>query len=194
MNYLAHAYLSFQDPELLVGNMLGDFVRGQRNRAYPSRIWDGIMLHRNIDTFTDAHPVVQQVKKIFHDTVRLYDGAFVDISFDHFLANSTLYQPAEGWERFALDCYAVIKAHWDVLPPASHRLFLYMEEENWLYNYRLESQIEKSFKGLVRRAKFLDNAVNPYPVFEANYDLLQEAFDRFFPKVVAFAKERIALK
>jgi acyl carrier protein phosphodiesterase len=34
MNYLAHAYLSFNEPGILTGNMISDFVKGKRKYDY----------------------------------------------------------------------------------------------------------------------------------------------------------------
>src|SRR3989442_7909269 len=86
MNYLAHAYLSFNQPEILVGNMISDFIKGKKQFDYPVSIQKGIRLHRDIDTFTDAHPATQQLKSFFRPHYRLYAGAFGDIVYDHFLA------------------------------------------------------------------------------------------------------------
>ena len=86
MNYLAHAYLSFDDPEVLAGNMISDFVKGKKKFDYPFRIQQGIMLHRLIDDFTDNHPATKEAKEFFRPDYRLYSGAFVDVVYDHFLA------------------------------------------------------------------------------------------------------------
>jgi acyl carrier protein phosphodiesterase len=86
MNYLAHAYLSFNDPDILVGNMISDFVKGKKKFDYPLRIQAGIMLHRIIDEFTDSHPATREAKEFFRPHYRLYSGAFIDVVFDHFLA------------------------------------------------------------------------------------------------------------
>ena len=84
MNYLAHAYLSFNDPEILVGNMISDFVKGKKKFDYPIRIQSGITLHRMIDTFTDEHPATKEAKEFFRAYYRLYSGAFIDVVYDHF--------------------------------------------------------------------------------------------------------------
>ena len=86
MNFLAHARLSFSDPEVLVGNMISDFVKGRRQYDYPAGIQKGIRLHRAIDQFTDTHPVNQEAKLLFRPAYRLYAGAMVDVVYDHFLA------------------------------------------------------------------------------------------------------------
>jgi acyl carrier protein phosphodiesterase len=36
MNYLAHAYLSFGEPDILAGNMISDFVKGKKNSITPT--------------------------------------------------------------------------------------------------------------------------------------------------------------
>ena len=87
MNFLAHSYLNFTD-EQIVGQFLQDFIRNSKRFSFPEKVGEGITLHRAIDTFTDAHTEIHEAKKIFSPLVRLYAGAFVDVSFDYFLANS----------------------------------------------------------------------------------------------------------
>ena len=87
MNYLAHAFLSFGHPEITVGNLISDFVKGKKKYDYPLLIQHGIALHRLIDRFTDDHPVTQQAKEFFRPDYRLYSAVFIDIVYDHFLAN-----------------------------------------------------------------------------------------------------------
>src|SRR5215471_10788786 len=87
MNYLAHAYLSFQQPAILVGNMISDFVKGKKKFDFDDEIQKGIHLHRLIDEFTDEHAVTKEAKQVFKPYVGLYAGAFIDVAYDHFLAN-----------------------------------------------------------------------------------------------------------
>ncbi len=86
MNYLAHAFLSFNKKDILAGNMISDFVKGKAKYTYPGGIQNGIQLHRLIDEFTDGHPVTAEAKNYFRPQYRLYSGAFIDIVYDHFLA------------------------------------------------------------------------------------------------------------
>ena len=96
MNFLAHAYLSFGSPELLAGNMISDFVKGKKQFDYPAGIQKGIRLHRAIDSFTDEHPLVKEMKKPFAAHYGLYAGALVDVACDHLLGNDTTVFPSEG--------------------------------------------------------------------------------------------------
>ena len=114
MNYLAHAYLSFNKPAILTGNMISDFVKGKTKYNYPAEIQKGIQLHRLIDAFTDFHPATAKAKKIFHAQYRLYSGAFVDVVYDHFLAcdsiqyhRHTQLQNAPGVRIKMGDCRAM---------------------------------------------------------------------------------------
>src|SRR6187399_2217830 len=86
MNYLAHAYLSFGRPGILVGNMISDHVKGKKKYDYPEQIQQGIAVHREIDRFTDIHSATKEAKEIFRPAYRLYAGSLMDVIYDHFLA------------------------------------------------------------------------------------------------------------
>ena len=86
MNYLAHLYLAGDDSELLIGGLMGDFVKGRVDPARPAAVRAGILLHRRVDSFTDQHPVVRRSKARIDPEFRRYAGILVDLFFDHFLA------------------------------------------------------------------------------------------------------------
>ena len=107
MNYLAHAYLSFNDPGILAGNMISDYVKGKKKFDYPDTIQRGMILHRAIDEFTDQHPVTQRAKQFFKADYRLYAGAFVDVLYDHFLANDkNEFASDEEFNNFCRQTYS----------------------------------------------------------------------------------------
>ena len=187
MNYLAHAYLSFGDPDILAGNMISDFVKGKKKFDYPDRIRMGITLHRKIDEYTDTHPATQQAKQFLRTTAGLYAGSFVDIIYDHFLANDS-YEFEEGvLSDFTQKTYIQLESYEKWFPEKFKNFFFYMRMQDWLLNYRSTLGIHNSFKGLCRRAKYIDD---PEPVFEAfikNYEELKMAYEYFFPHVKSFA-------
>ncbi len=187
MNYLAHAYLSFSDPDVLAGNMISDFVKGKKKFDFPDRIQMGIMLHRKIDEYTDTHPATRQAKEFLKTSAGPYAGSFVDIIYDHFLALDT-YEFEEGQlALFAQNTYTQLEAYEKWLPEKFQKFFYYMRLQNWLLNYRSAEGIHNSFRGLCRRAKYIDD---PEPVFEAfmeHYEALKMAYEFFFPHVKALA-------
>jgi len=183
MNHLAHAYLSFGNPDLLVGNLIADSVRGKQINDFREEIQNGIRLHRQIDEYTDKHQVVRQLKDVFSNTAGRYNASFLDISFDHFLALDESNKPSEGWDSFAQWCYIEIDKRLYELPDNFHQLFHYMKEDNWLYNYRYGWLIKKSFEKLTERAAFLDNNINVYKEFVDNYDIIRGGYEEFFPQL-----------
>ena len=192
MNYLAHARLSFDQPDILVGNMISDFVKGKKRLEYPTAIQNGITLHRNIDTFTDEHEVTKEAKQFFKPVVGLYAGAFIDIVYDHFLATDTNeFGNEHTLFNFSSSVYRTLDEHTPLLPQRFSRLFPYMKSENWLYNYRTLWGIEKSFGGLMHRAKYLEYNSVVFESFQKNYAQLKVCYDSFFPAVKTFAHHRL---
>lgn len=188
MNYLAHAWLSFHQPEIVVGNMISDFVKGKKQYEFSPGIQKGIRLHRAIDNFTDTHPATKKLKAFYHPHYRLYSGAFTDVTYDHFLANDINEFPsAEALKAFSAATYTILEAHFSVLPPGFQRLFPYMRSQDWLYHYREKWLIEKSFWGLERRATYLEETGIAFTIFNENTAAMQSCYADFFPELKDFA-------
>ena len=188
MNFLAHSYLSFSE-EQLVGNMIADFVKNRDVARLPESIQKGIKLHRAIDTFTDAHPLIHEAKAPFRPLVRLYSGAFVDVAFDYFLANDTTENSQREWQEHSQRVYAVLRRYEEFLPEVFKKVLDKMQQDDWLYNYRNEWGIEYSFRNVVNKAQFLDKTTNVFPAFLANKDFLREKYEIFFPEIKSFAQD-----
>jgi acyl carrier protein phosphodiesterase len=191
MNYLAHAYLSFEIPEIAVGNLISDFVKGKQKEAYPAKIRQGIVLHRAIDSFTDSHSVTRRAKSYFKEAYGLYSGPLTDVIYDHFLANDPLiFPPGEAsasLKAFAQRTYGQVAAWQAILPERFALLFNYMRAEDWLANYRYKELIFKSFEGLARRAAYMPGAEQAKGLFEAHYTELEACYLDFFPALKDFA-------
>ena len=187
MNFLAHSYLSFSE-EQLIGNMIADFVKNRDVARLPESIQKGIKLHRAIDTFTDAHPLIHEAKAPFRPLVRLYSGAFVDVVFDYFLANDAAENSQREWQEHSQRVYAVLRRYEEFLPEVFKKVLDKMQQDDWLYNYRNEWGIEYSFRNVVNKAQFLDKTTNVFPAFLANKDFLREKYEIFFPEIKSFAQ------
>lgn len=191
MNFLAHAYLSFNHPDILVGNMISDFVKGKKRFDYASGIQQGIVLHRQIDAFTDVHEATKEARAFLKPAVGLYSGAFVDVAYDHFLANDLNEFSDLSLKQHALETYQVLSENHQVLPPVFQNIFPYMQSQNWLYNYKSMSGTKSSFGGLVRRATYLDSSEAVFDLFQKHYAALQNCYHAFFPFVKAFSMNQI---
>ena len=190
MNYLAHAYFSFNNPPILLGNMISDYVKGKKQYDYPPEIQKGIRLHRLIDTFTDEHQITKEIKKIFSSSVRLYAGAFVDVVYDHFLATNKTILNEEEWLAFTQTSYELLAVQSTYFPEKFAQMFPYMQSQNWLFNYRYIWGIENSFGGLVRRAKYLDSSEEAFVAFNNNYPEIEALSAIFLADVKVFASNQ----
>lgn len=188
VNYLAHAYLSFGIPDIAVGNLISDFVKGKKKLDYPETIRHGITLHRAIDTFTDTHPVTREAKQFFRADYGLYAGALVDVVYDHFLANDPAQFPEPAsLQAFAGTIYDQVGARQALFPPRFDRLFPYMRSQNWLYGYQFREGIYNSFHGLARRATHMPDPDQAFRIFGTQYEALKDCYYRFFPNLKNFA-------
>ncbi|PWV54137.1 ACP phosphodiesterase [Chitinophaga sp. S165] len=189
MNYLAHAYLSFLDPSITVGNMIADYVKGKQWQEYDQGIQQGIQLHRAIDTFTDTHPVTLAAREYFQPSCGRYSAVFIDIVYDHFLATDDSIFTDTSLTSFSRQVYTILANHHEILPPVFQQVFHYMRQHDWLYGYRFMDGIFKSFGGIVHRAKYLEvTADAPFTVLKENYETLAAHYRSFFPELVTFVK------
>lgn len=188
MNFLAHAYLSFGNPDILVGNMIADFVKGKQIELYPESIRQGILLHREIDAFTDSHPVTQRATAAFRASTGKYAGAFLDVAYDYFVAHDKENIPSAGWTAFAEMSYKQIEQRLDYLPDKFRSMFMYMLSENWLYNYRHEWMIQRSMERLLNRASFLPDDTPVFAAFKQNQEEIGTNYNAFFPELKAFVQ------
>lgn len=192
MNFLAHAYLSFGQPDLLVGNLITDFIRGSQKRDFPVSIQRGITLHYAIDAFTDSHPATLEAKEWLRPSCGRYCVVFLDLVYDHFLANdpNCFSLPALG--TFTREIYQVLESRNAFLPHRFKRIFPLMKKYDWLYSYHSQKGIQNAFKGIYHRAKYLTESDAAYKDFLSHYDKLKRAYRHFMPEVTVFSKNYIA--
>ena len=193
MNYLAHVYLSFNHPEILVGNLISDFVKGKKKFDYPTWIQQGITLHRIIDTFTDEHEATREAKEFFRPHYRLYSGAFIDVVYDHFLAIDKTEFPRESLLNFSQQVYEILDNYQHWFPQRFAVMFPYMKNQNWLYNYRTIQGAENSFEGVVRRAVYLTESGTAAFLFEKHYQPLHECYRQFWKDAKPFVQRQFDL-
>lgn len=194
MNFLAHAYLSFDDPEILLGNMISDFVKGNQKLNYPLKIQKGIMLHRFIDEYTDKHTATINAKQFFKAELGLYSGAFIDVVYDYFLANDfNEFNSDFALENFAVSCYYNLEKNSNYFPASFQLPFQSMKTHNWLVNYKNDVGIQKSFDSLTNRAKYINHKHNAFAIFLENKENLKIQYDIFFKDIKQFALQKIIL-
>ncbi len=186
MNYLAHLFLSDGTPESLIGNLLGDFVKGSIENIYSTQIIKGIYLHRKIDCFTDSHPIFRSSKRLISLNRRKFSGMMIDVFYDHFLAKNWSEYSNIGLNDFTNSVYQVLQENKNLLPERLKSILPDMIANDWLASYRETSTINRAINGLSRRIKRENNLLGGVEELFLNYQQLQVDFSKFFPELIDY--------
>jgi len=182
MNFLAHLYLSGTNHKIMLGNFIGDFVKGRSAlEQFDPAIIKGIELHRAIDEFTDSHPVVTESKNRLRPKYRHYSGVIVDIYYDHFLARYWDQYHTDLLPDFADTAYGVVQSHDAILPQEVKFMMPYMIKGNWLVNYSKVEGIGRALSGMARRTTYESKMEESVNDLLENYDAFLKEFTSFFP-------------
>lgn len=187
MNYLAHIFLSGSDTELLIGNFIADSVRGKQILQYPEKVREGILLHREIDAFTDSHAVVTETKNRLRPAYGKYAPVIADMYYDHFLAAKFEVIAGEDLPAFTRKTYTVLEENFDWLPERVQHFLPHMIQHNWLLSYAKLPGIHQALSGLSRRTTFKSGMETAASELEQHYGLYEADFNTFFPELAAFS-------
>jgi len=191
VNYLAHLYLSGENPALRLGNFIADHLKNRPISYYSADIQRGIRLHHAIDGFTDQHPVVAQSKARLQPEFRKYAPVIVDVFYDHFLAKKwPVYHP-EPLQTYAAGIYTEMKNQYELLPTRAQDMLPYMERYDWLTNYAQIEGIRRVMNGMSRRARFESGMERAPDALELHMDAFGAEFDAFFPDLQLFVTDFI---
>lgn len=191
MNYLAHAFLSRASPELLIGGLLGDFVKGALGERYTPTVRAGILLHRAIDRYTDAHPTVRASCAHISPVRRRFAAILVDVFYDHFLARHWSRYAELPLEDFTQQVYSTLLPDIASYPERLQRMLPRMAADDWLASYAEIESVEAALHGIARRfQRYPRAAVLTDGVQELllNYAALEQHFLEFFPELLGFVE------
>lgn len=193
MNLLGHAFLSFNDAEVLCGNMMGDFVKGKKILdSYPPKIRQGLILHRKIDTFTDNHPVVDLAKNYYRKDYRLYSGAIIDVLFDHFLANDPRYfHDEQELKRFTDNVFHQLRKTEEYHTPVFENLRFHLENEDILNRFRTLKGLKTAIHKLCKRMFYPLDETRAYESTMLHYEELNQYYNKFIDDVVLYARKEL---
>lgn len=191
MNFLAHAHLSGNNRDVLFGNFIADAVKGKDFERFNGNIQIGIKLHRQIDSFTDSHPVFKKTLGRIRENFGKYSGVAVDIYYDHFLAkNWPNYHHLELGE-FADMVYSILTANYEILPTRTKRLLPFLVTQNWLVGYASLNDLQLVFYGMDRRTGLKSGMSRAVEVLQQNYPGIKTDFEVYYPQLVEFANETL---
>lgn len=189
MNFLAHIFLSGNNDLIKIGNFMADGIRGNDYLNYPEEIQKGILLHRAIDTFTDAHPIWRQSKHRLHERYGHYSGVIIDILYDHFLAKNWNNYSNVPLVDFVEQFYQSLRDNYGLLSAKTKKIMPYMIESNWLVSYETIAGIERILFQMDYRTKHKANMQNAVEELKEYYIEFEEEFTLFFQDLIQMVEE-----
>ncbi|MDR3247104.1 MAG: ACP phosphodiesterase [Prevotellaceae bacterium] len=189
MNFLAHIYLSGDNKLLMIGNLIGDTVKGRKYEELQPIIRKGVLMHRAIDDFTDRHPVNAKIRKLLHPEFGKYAGVYLDMFYDHFLA--------AGWDDFSKEISLgafCTRFYFNALFRHKHlplriKLLLYMfMVGNRLKNYSKLDSLQESLEFMHKHSRLPRTGQDAVACLVNNYDEIKKAFYEFFPLLVSYTR------
>lgn len=186
MNFLAHIYLAGNDDGLIIGNFIADMVKGKDYQNYPEDIQKGILLHRQIDTFTDNHPVWRKTKRRILEEQGKYSGVVVDLYYDHFLAKEWQRFSKEKLEAFVCRNYRLIIKNYRILPNRARFILPFMVRQNWLVNYANLEPLSLIFDRMDRRTAYRSGMKTSVATLQKYYPEIKSDFYKFMPDIIDY--------
>ncbi|WP_100615414.1 acyl carrier protein phosphodiesterase [Confluentibacter citreus] len=191
MNFLAHIYLSGDNDLVTIGNFIADGIKGNDYKNFNKEFQIGILLHRHIDTFTDAHETVRQSTKRLHEKYGHYSGIIVDILYDHFLAKNWHLYSDVPLEDYAENFYNSLEEHYDLLPMGIQKMMPFMMADNWLLSYASIDGISRVLEGMNRRTKNRSGMNEAVYELEVFYESFEAEFIHFFEELILSSKQKL---
>lgn len=194
MNYLAHLYLSGIDEQTMVGNFIGDYVKGSDWKKYPDKIKNGILMHRQIDSFTDSHQKFREAKESFKVEYGLYSGIIIDFVYDHFLASNWNDYSDYSLKTFARFSHAVLMKNFIHLPLRVQGFLPFLIKNKRLESYATTKgitealQIMSNYSSLPAKSDFVLHTL------EQNYTFFEENFKDFMNDLIYFITEKYSIE
>ncbi len=190
MNYLAHQFLAGNDREIRLGNFIADHVKGSRLAYLPEKVVAGIYMHRFIDSYTDSHLAVRNLKRFLRADLGKYTGVAIDVYFDHFLARDWAKFHPQALGVYTKEVYSIMNSYKGLIPEKAVGMLYYMELHDWLFHYGTMEGMHMALGGLSKRVVQPNLLGNATQVLEDNYLIIAGAFGHFLPDIIAEVKSK----
>ncbi len=194
MNFLAHIYLSGKSEKILVGNFMGDYIKGKDYLKYPPEIRKGILLHRDIDYYTDTHPVTRLSRNHIRNKYGKHSGIVIDIFYDYFLAKTWENYCSYSLTDFVQHSFKVLKDNYNFFPQRIRNWFPNFIRNNWLISYSSLHGIETVLHRMSSRTSLPEHTKYALNMLEENRDAFFDEFNRFFPDIRNFVNEKYGIE
>jgi acyl carrier protein phosphodiesterase len=170
---------------------MADGIHGKPDQ-FPADVQKGIIVHRAIDTYTDAHPIFRQGTKRLHARYHHYAGVIMDIYYDHFLAKNWANYHKQSLEDYTLDFYKALEDNYNILTEKTKGLMPYMIQYNWLASYATTEGIGRILTQMDNRTKNKSGMRTSIDELLEFYDEYEAEFTAFFEEMRAYVKQKMA--
>jgi acyl carrier protein phosphodiesterase len=186
MNYLGHLYFSNDDPELMLANLYGDFVKGRDLSAYPAIVQQGIGLHRKIDSYIDSHPAVLELLHSLYPELPKIAGVAVDLYFDHLLAREWSSYHPDPLSAFLQRFYDAVDFGSKGYSETFRQLIRKLVDMDWISKYQTLEGLDRACRGVSSRISFPNELKHGRAVFEANEKKISTTFAIYMSDAVDY--------
>ncbi|MDM3870436.1 ACP phosphodiesterase [Porticoccus sp. W117] len=190
MNYLAHILLSGSDPEIKIGGLLGDFVKGPLQGELPRRIEQGIALHRAIDSWFDHQPEFIAARARFTTPFRRFAGIAIDLSYDHLLARRWQHHHHQPLAHFCGEFYEQLRSYYAQLPRRAQKFADHAPRIELLESYAASGAIEQALARISLRFRRPVDLTEGMPQIERQLAAMETEFQQLWPRAEQFASEK----
>ena len=194
MNYLAHIYLSGESDEIIVGNFIGDFVKGNKYLKYPEKVAFGIRMHRSIDLFTDQHPDVREFINLLKPGYGRYAGIVADVFMDHFLAANWHNYSVYTLRQFSKHAHAVFLSNFMLLPFKVKQFLPFLIQHKRLESYARRETMFDVLEIMSRRTSLPENSAWAMHILNQEYEQFELLFRSFFAEMIEYVEMEFAVQ
>ncbi|WP_414827850.1 ACP phosphodiesterase [Alteromonas sp. H39] len=190
MNYFAHLYLAQPTNDSFMGNLLGDFRKGEDTNLYSPAVQAGVQNHLLVDRLTDNHPAVRSGRALFSRDTRRFSGVALDVLFDHYLISEWQHYHTEDFDSFKAQCYRRLSLRLQAMPPSMQPVMTSVIERDWFGHYATYDGTLQAIENLARRVRFPNQFARITQEIAHHDKELREGFRVFFPQLVEEVKRR----
>ena len=190
MNHFAHLTLAQPTIESTVGNLLGDFARGVDRGSLSPPVRAGLDNHRAVDRYTDAHPLVIEMKRAFSPARRRFAGIALDIYFDHLLLRYWHRFDRRDADNVIAEFYRRMGAGQALMPRGNmRRVTRRMIDYDWFGSYRDADAVAEALDRVAARIRFDNRFADAIEDLQVNHEMIRDGFLEFFPQLRAHVAE-----
>ena len=192
MNFLAHAFLSPENGQMLIGNFFGDSFKGRPEKHGPIMIIEGIRLHRMIDHYTDTHPLVLKAVDLFRPQQKRFAPVVTDLVFDYLLASEFQRWSGIDLRTFTELLFNRIDDEAQYIPEKAMLFYPHLKKHNWLLHYSKLKGLQLALEGMDRRISAKSSLADCVQLVDQHRYELNEIFNSFFQDLQAHVQDHLS--